>query len=623
MMKLKALLKKKWVWALIVVGGVVLVGFWMAGSRDGAQAQIITDTVKRGTLIQTVEATGELESVDEVDLSFETSGTVEAIFVQEGEDVRAGDVIAILAADELNADVRRAQEALRVAQGNLDAKLAGATDESVAVAMADVDVARAAFDAAQVTLENAREEQDAVRDVQAANVAQAQTDLAQARADETTDNVQATADLINVLRGNMIAVRSALSEADQTLGIDNTLANNDVEDVLAATDSGSLTDAENAYHAATESRDAAEDVIFAMDATATDAEITEAVLLAEDALADASLTLLYTRRVLDATVVDTADYSFEDLESDKTSLDTERSNIQSEQDALETERQARDNARVNGANAVDDAERRLDIAVATQASLNASAQAATNAAEAAVESRSADLVRAEASLAQVQAAPRGVDVAALRAAVSEAQAQLAGALARLDNTQLTAPIAGKLTRLEVKAGEPAVAATTVATVQSTNAEAFQIIVDVPEADIAKVAVQDTAEITFDAFGEDVIVVGFVHSVDTAEKVVEGVVYYEVTVYLGTPESPFESGTLDLKPGMSADVTIVTDKIADALYIPQRAVLERQDGTLYVRLPNGNGFDEVDVEVGLRGDEGRRQILAGLSEGQTVILTIRD
>ena len=52
------------------------------------------------------------------------------------------------------------------------------------------------------------------------------------------------------------------------------------------------------------------------------------------------------------------------------------------------------------------------------------------------------------------------------------------------------------------------------------------------------------------------------------------------------------------------------------------LLERE-GRKFVRLPNGFEYEERDVEVGIRGDAGRLQIISGISQGEEIILTIRE
>ena len=74
--------------------------------------------------------------------------------------------------------------------------------------------------------------------------------------------------------------------------------------------------------------------------------------------------------------------------------------------------------------------------------------------------------------------------------------------------------------------------------------------------------------------------------------------------------------------MTANVDIKTAEKQNVLYIPYRAVKEKDGGRIVEVLENGQ-LKEVSVVVGLRGDEGVVEIISGLSEGQNVITFIRE
>ena len=73
--------------------------------------------------------------------------------------------------------------------------------------------------------------------------------------------------------------------------------------------------------------------------------------------------------------------------------------------------------------------------------------------------------------------------------------------------------------------------------------------------------------------------------------------------------------------MSSNVTVRTAEYADALSVPSRSVLVR-DGSKYVRLQAADGsIEERAVQAGLHADGGRTQILSGLEEGETVVVSL--
>ena len=142
---------------------------------------------------------------------------------------------------------------------------------------------------------------------------------------------------------------------------------------------------------------------------------------------------------------------------------------------------------------------------------------------------------------------------------------------------------------------------------------FQIEVDIPEADIAKVKLQDPVEISLDAFPDEIFT-GKVIKIDPAETIIQGVVYYKVTV-------GFDKTDKRIKSGMTAEVEIITKQKENVLLIPQRAVLIK-NGKEMVRVLDEGEIKEVEVKTGIRGEEGKIEILSGLKEGDKVITFLR-
>lgn len=602
-------------------GGGALVLFFIAFAmfgKGGANLTITTETVRRGDLVQTVDVTGEVESLQNIDLAFATSGTVGSIFTEVGDRVVAGETIAILDAEELNADVARAQALL-------DQALAGATDEEIAVSEAQVAVAEAAQASAEAEL--AIKEAEVTRvtlqveaSVTAASLEadKAQDDLDRILAENDVKVAQAREDFLISLEGAVVSVRSALSDADQVLGRENSLQNNNCENMLGRQDPTTVSSANFAYDAAANARDIAEEAVYAFSALSTDAEILAAQLLVEDAVQKTAIALLDVAQVLDQTVSDTVSCAIDDVNTYKTIIENARKAIQAETAAVTNAEQIYELAKVTAETAELAAQHTLEAAIQSFTAAHiaeendvAAALAAVTIAKATVLAREADVAQAEASLAQVKASPRAVDLASLRADIT-------GARARYQKSMIISPISGVVTEIFGDAGEQASAGTTFATVHA-DAGAFKIPVDISESDIAKVSLGDSATVTFDAFGDDLTFKATVASINPAEKNIEGVVFYEATIVLTGDEL-----RSDIRSGMSADVTIITNEVGDALFVSQRAVLE-ESGTKYVRIPGKKTgeFEKRTVTIGMRADDGYLEILSGLREGDTIITSIKE
>ncbi len=87
-------------------------------------------------------------------------------------------------------------------------------------------------------------------------------------------------------------------------------------------------------------------------------------------------------------------------------------------------------------------------------------------------------------------------------------------------------------------------------------------------------------------------------------------HFECKIHLDNP-------SLELHPGMSVRVVVVTDQLRQVLWLPAQAVFESGSRT-YVYVPNGGGFTSRDVKLVRRSES--RVILDGLPEGQVVALS---
>lgn len=109
---------KAWLVATIITVLIVGVVIWIYPKND-VSPQYKTAQVQQGKLVVTVTATGELEPVNQVDVGTEVSGTIETVGVNYNDRVKAGQVLAKLDTDKLEAQVLKSQAALESAQAKL------------------------------------------------------------------------------------------------------------------------------------------------------------------------------------------------------------------------------------------------------------------------------------------------------------------------------------------------------------------------------------------------------------------------------------------------------------------------------------------------------------------------
>lgn len=198
-------------------------------------------------------------------------------------------------------------------------------------------------------------------------------------------------------------------------------------------------------------------------------------------------------------------------------------------------------------------------------------------------------------------------ILAAEADVEQAQATVLNNEALLSKTVLRSPVTGLVTKQEAKVGEIVAANTNITSV--IGDQDFQIETYIPEADIAKIKVGNSADVTLDAYGNSLLFRAKVISVDPAETIVDG-----VSTYL--TKLQFLKEDQNIKSGMTANIDITTAKRENVLVIPQRATFVRS-GQTFVGVVFEDQVNERGVELGLRGSDGNVEVVSGLSEGELV------
>lgn len=219
----------------------------------------------------------------------------------------------------------------------------------------------------------------------------------------------------------------------------------------------------------------------------------------------------------------------------------------------------------------------------------------------------ANVLIAEQQLTLTQAGSSKEEIDAARALLAETKAKLQTLAVERDKTTLRSPLAGIVTKQNVKRGEIVSANTPVVSVIS---EAIaEIEANIPEVDIGKMAVGNPVAIVLDAFPGETLQ-GTTAYVDPAETVIDGVVNFKVTIMFNTPDRR-------LKSGLTANLDIETERHTAVLAIPQFAVIENDNGTFARKLfPDGTTKD-IPITVGARSPDGFVEIQSGLSEGDRI------
>lgn len=199
---------------LLLVGGVVLalivgVGAWMALSSRAAKAkeaekerQRNETTVKREDVVVSVVDSGSIDALKAVELKSRVSGRVARILVEEGDLVRAGQLVAVIDPKETALKVKQDRAQLRGAQA--------AADRTGIELEQRRTTARAAYEQARERLEQIRAEAGVQPDLSRSQIesARAQLKLAQQSLEQLTKTTQPN---------ERTAAESALREAAASL----------------------------------------------------------------------------------------------------------------------------------------------------------------------------------------------------------------------------------------------------------------------------------------------------------------------------------------------------------------------------------------------------------------------
>lgn len=236
------------------------------------------------------------------------------------------------------------------------------------------------------------------------------------------------------------------------------------------------------------------------------------------------------------------------------------------------------------------------------------------AAEAQVAAAEQTLAQAKAQLILKQAPARSFEVDSAKAQVTSARGQVAAAQAAVEDGTLRAPSDGTITLVDIKVGELATTQKQVMVLQ--DVAKLHIEANISEANIASLRSGQSVDVTFDALSPDKIFKATVQTINPASTVVSGVVNYKVVASIGT--------VAEIKPGMTANMTILVAQKENALSVPSAALLNR-GGKQFVRLVNNSKtktYNQIEIQTGMQADGGLVEVVSGLSEGESVVTYIK-
>lgn len=576
--------RKKIIWTIIIL--VIVGGVWyLAAKGKNSSANIQTALVSRQNLKQTVLTTGQVVSAVNLNLSFQGSGIVKQVNVAAGSQVKAGDVLAVLNQATVQATLVSAQGSLAQARANYKKVVTGATAEQINVSEKSVNAAQVSYNNTVAQLAN-------VEQSTAAAISQAQTALADLQSPTSQlDNKRSA--IVVTISNQLSSIQSALDKESQILN------DNNLKDSFSIMNQNNLINFKSAYAQAQPLLDTAKLSLAAAQAYKSDSNISQAVTDAVNVLNQSVSALNYCFSALQGSV-SSSKFSEAQLDAYKSVINTQLSSENSGISVIRSAQQALSDALTAAQNAV------------TNAGLSATQQITS--AQNQISSAHAALQQAQATLLQLQSKAQPADIEAARAQILSAQGQVDAAAANLSNTILKAPTDGTITQVDTKVGQQANAMQEVIVIQDINtlhAEAY-----VSEANVAYLKIGQPVDYTFDALGPDQHFNGQVLTINPASTVISGVVDYLV-------KADFPN-IADIKPGMTANMTILLSSKDNVLAVPSSAIIN-QSGQQFVRVIDDakkGTYHQVSVQTGLQADGGLVEVSSGLGEGQNIVTYIK-
>lgn len=582
---------------LYIAGGVILAFIILAVgyAKMGGKLELDeTFKVERQNLTEVISEVGKVVPVKEIELAFPVTGTISQILVKEGDKVGKGTVLVKLDTQRAQADFENAQAKIAEAQARLDKMNAGASVE-------DVKVSETAVKNAENTLEKIKLASQNNTTLAEAGVTSAQTALTNAQNDLTDQQKENEEDLKQAYEDALDILKSSNTKADTALNTIDYIQEK-YFDSQQPIDS-KVTDGEKVMD----------------DKFAVLAPIVAAAKISDFESVDTALSgmlsflndLADTLKVIRDEIETRIDVS--PTVTDNGYIDTDRTNVNTAITNTTGAIQTITSAKLDSETTERSEQAALDAAEIALSKAEASLSAVQSEWDSKVSDAEGAIKLAKDQLALKKAKARVEDIAIYEAQLKQAVSYGGLIQQTLNDSVLQAPSDGFVTEINSEVGELASLTKTVVSIIAK--EQYQIESYISELDIAFVAISDPVEISFDAFGSDKIFKGHVVKIDPYETLVDGDVYYKVTI-------GFDEYDGAIRLGMTADIKIKTAEKEDVLVVPGRFVGE-EGGKKYVKIPldgaadGQDPFEKVEVTTGLNGEE-MTEILSGLTEGQEII-----
>jgi HlyD family secretion protein len=579
----------------LMAGGALFVS---RANAPAAKAELRTQAVTKGSVVQSVAVSGSVAAVNQTKMSFKTAGKVAALYVSVGQQVTAGQPLAKLDTTDLEAALEQAQANLVTAQNNYNRTASTSSD-------------------AQKALNQAR--QQAAQDLA----------IAQAALNKLTTNYAAAKSNVGAFSDSAMSGVSSFQDSLNTiqLQIDALIA--EMSRIVGGGDTGDLRNAFNAVSGANSPalQNARTNSVSLLSPALADYQSARSALLSVVGTFDAAAaTGSDTTGIANSFQLAQTNYTIATsrltsaLDTTSAVLATVQSSVTAAQTSLNTQatkvlHDPFDQWRADlatlytlvGGQQQSVSTVKLKIAQATTY-LGTVNDAIGGSIATATQNVTTTAQRGQQSIdsAQTSLGSKPYDLASSQASVDSAAAAVETAQNNIASAVVTAPTDGVVASVASQVGETAANPFMVL----ANTTSLVLHGTLGESDIAKVKLGLVANITVDAVSTGGRMTGRVTSLDPVATIQSGVPVYGVDVTIDL------ANTL-VKAGMTGTATVIIASRQDVLTVPNLAI-RTASGRRYLQILKGGEAVDTDATFGIANDT-TTEVVSGVAEGDLVVL----
>jgi len=580
---------------LVVALGVIGFFGWRTLYPSAVAATVRTATVSVQDVSTSVSATGAVQTSEDIGLNFQNTGIVRSVNVKVGDNVRKGQLLAAVDDRAARLALLQVQVAEKSAEVSLTNAKLGVTSAEVALKNAQVSVTNAeqAVANAQIAVQQGQQnaEQTQIADDQA--IVNAQDALAKLTAGPTSATLAVQAQQITSQQLSIDSAAAAYANAQTS------------QKQLEATIALNLIGYNTAVNNAQYDYDTKCALVPGNDCT-TLASTRPSYLTLQSAIAARTAGVLKDSQS-DVNAIAAVDSAHRSLLATQAAMDSLKAQqVLTNQPATQMD--------IDAANAtIAAAQRAKGNAAITATQQAALAAGAVVTAQGSLDSIRGSLVNSQGSVTSAKGSVINAEGSA-----QLAKANVANATTNEANTRMYAPVSATVAAVANDVGVNAGSTTAGSSgatgfIVLTNLSGLQVKASFAEADIVSLQVGQAATFTFDAIANSTAQ-GTVLSIAPLSNASTGsVTSYNVTFSL-------DSAPVEVKPGMTAQVSVVTAQAQGVLAVTSTALTQRGN-TYYVTMKpttvGGIGVRKA-VTIGLKGDSAT-EITGGLKAGDQVVL----